>query len=523
MTRTVATVLAVFAVVALAAVFRLPQLDLRPMHADEAVHTARFRQLWLEGDYRYDPDEYHGPTLNVATLPVVWVEGLERFADTTETTYRIVPAVFGLATLLLLLLICDGQGRAATVWAALFMAVSPAMTFYSRYYIQETLFVFFTLGAIACGWRYHRSRRLAWCLAAGVFVGLMQATKETSVLAFAAMFGAIIATWLLGRRDESGERHGLWSFKHVTISSALAIFVAFFFLTTFFTNADGFADAVKTYMPWLRRAGGESPHIHPWNYYLQILMWWHRTDVPGIGERAPIWTEALIVVLAGFGLLFSLRSRRERQSAEPAWARFIGVYALLLLAIYSVIPYKTPWCVLGALNPMALAAGIGAARLIEMTRFRPLMAVAGLVLLAGVGHLGYQSYRANFVDFCSPTNPHVYAHATENTVELYDKLEELAEASPLGYEMRINVVTNDPYYWPLPWYLRKFDRQRIGYWREIPEDLGTPIVITVPEFDAQIDERLRPTHRMTGYYSLRPGKLVLLFVRDDVWESHLEP
>ncbi|MHC4528105.1 MAG: flippase activity-associated protein Agl23, partial [Planctomycetota bacterium] len=40
---------------------RLPRLDQRPMHGDEAVHAEKFRLLLEEGTYRYDRHEYHGP------------------------------------------------------------------------------------------------------------------------------------------------------------------------------------------------------------------------------------------------------------------------------------------------------------------------------------------------------------------------------------------------------------------------------------------------------------------------------
>ena len=61
-------------------------------------------------------------------------------------------------------------------------AISPALVFYSRYYIQETLLVFFTLAAVGCGWRYLRTHRLGWIVAAGASVGMMHATKETWIL-----------------------------------------------------------------------------------------------------------------------------------------------------------------------------------------------------------------------------------------------------------------------------------------------------------------------------------------------------
>ncbi len=45
-----------------------------------------------------------------------------------------------------------GFGPAAL--AALFAAVSPAMVYYSRYYIQETLLVAFSFGALVAFCRY---------------------------------------------------------------------------------------------------------------------------------------------------------------------------------------------------------------------------------------------------------------------------------------------------------------------------------------------------------------------------------
>ena len=106
-----------------------------------------------------------------------------------------MPVIFGLGLIVLLVLLADGLGRPAVVMAALLAAISPAMVFYSRYYIQETLLVFFMLAALGCGWRYLRTRRLAWILAAGAAVGMMHATKETWILSAAAAVAAAGLTW----------------------------------------------------------------------------------------------------------------------------------------------------------------------------------------------------------------------------------------------------------------------------------------------------------------------------------------
>ena len=64
---------------------------------------------------------------------------------------------------LIIFLLSWATGRMAAACAAVLFAVSPAMVFFNRYYIHETLLVFFTLAAIAAGWRYARTGRFAWC------------------------------------------------------------------------------------------------------------------------------------------------------------------------------------------------------------------------------------------------------------------------------------------------------------------------------------------------------------------------
>jgi uncharacterized protein (TIGR03663 family) len=158
-------------------------LGQRPMHNDEGVNGIKFGQLWGHGGYQYDPNEHHGPSLPYATLALGRLTGAPQdFDQFTESRLRFVTVLFGIGLILLLPLVADGLGRKATLWAALFTAVSPAVVFYSRYYIHEVLLVFFTFLALAAGWRYSRSRRLGWALLAGAGVGLMHATKETFLI-----------------------------------------------------------------------------------------------------------------------------------------------------------------------------------------------------------------------------------------------------------------------------------------------------------------------------------------------------
>lgn len=495
---------------------RWPRLEVRPVHADEAVQASRFRELWWGNGYRYDPHEYHGPTLNYLTLPAIWLTGSASFAETTASTFRAVPVVFGAALVVLLFLLRDGLGSTATLWAGCLLAVSPAMVFYNRYYIHESLLVFFTLVTIGCAWRYCVSRRLAWCLAAGAGVGLMQATKETTPLVLASMLAASMATLMWRRlfRDPVAAQPPRVSRRHLLWGTVTALVVAGIWFTSFLVHPSGVLDAVRTYLPWLGRAAGESPHVHPWYYYLQLLGFWRAGD-------GPWWSEAAILILAGAGWLVALFPPGARFAADGnvVFVRWLGFYTLFLAAAYSAIPYKTPWCLLGFLEGAILLAGFGAAAFVRVAPGWIGKAALGLGLCAAVAHLGWQAYRASYTLPADPRNPYVYAQTLPDIERLAADVAEIARATD-RHTLTIKVFWHDGYYWPLPWYLREF--HRVGYWTEVTADAGAPLLIASPLHDEALTRQLDETHLMTGYYAVRKNVFAQLWVRMDLWEAHLK-
>ncbi|HUT09584.1 MAG TPA: flippase activity-associated protein Agl23 [Thermoguttaceae bacterium] len=498
-----------------AAAFRLPRLGERPMHADEAVQAARSRDLWLHGRYVYDPDEFHGPTLQYATLSSLWLSGPEDFADTNEATYRVVPAVFGLGAIVLLWLLADALGKPAVVCAGVLLAISPAMVFYGRYYIHETLLVFFTLAAMGTAWRYLRSGRLRWCLIAGMCVGLMQATKETSLVAYFAAVIGLVATifWsLLLREKDTGHRvsRPWW---HLAAGLGMAVLVAVLLLSSFFTNMRGPVDGVLTYLPWFQRAAGNSPHVHPWHYYLQILAWWQLDD----GQW---WSAGIVLGLAAVGFVAALLPKRFfLPDASAPLVRWLGFYTLVLTATYSAVPYKTPWCLLQFLLGMILLAGVGAVVLVRLVPTWPLKAVVALVLLAAVGQLGWQSYRTNYVLAADESNPYVYVPTRAKFKELAELVQALDEAWSDRGDFSVTVVWHDPYYWPLPWYLRRWGP--IRRWDHLADGPAPAVVVASAQCNQELFQRLQGTHQMPGFYEMRRNVFVVIWVRKDVWQAHL--
>lgn len=500
---------------ALAMALRLPRLDQRPLHTDESVHAYKFLGLWNGAGYKYDPHEYHGPSLYYATLPFVWLSGARSAASVRETTLRLVPLTFGVGLILLLPLLADGLGRGAIWWAALFTAVSPVFVFYSRYYIHELPLVFFTLLLMGATWRFVRTDQLRWAVLAGVALGLMQATKETFVFNLAAAAAGLALTFAWGHWREGA----LWwpetrlHRRHLLAGLGVAALISVVLFTSFFTNARGPLDSLLTYQPWFSRAGGESPHNHPWNWYWERLYWFRSAG------NAP-FTEAFLLALALLGFSVSLRRHLPRPGPEVRLVRFLGFYTLGLMAIYTVLPYKTPWCVLGFHSTTILLAGAGAMVILRAARARWQAAAAMGVMFAAVAHLAWQSWQLAVPLAADQRNPWVYSHTSANLLQLVNRVREIAAATDHPTETVIKVIGRRGDYWPLPWYLRDF--KRVGFFPDLPEDPWAPIMIVTSKFDAELDVRSNKRWLMVGLFEQRPNVFFELYVQFDLWKKYLE-
>ncbi|MEW6250444.1 MAG: flippase activity-associated protein Agl23 [Planctomycetota bacterium] len=483
---------------------RVPYLNVRPVHGDEAVHMYKCNDLWTTGEYRYNPAEFHGPTLYYATLPVLALSGAADWRATTPATFRMVTVVFGVGLVLVACFVMGGPGRTAGLWAALFTAVSPALTFYSRYYIQETLLVSFTAVVLLGGRQYLRSGRLGWAVLAGVGIGLMHATKETAIIAWAAMAAALLALWLWSRAR--GERrsalrrspHG-WP---LLAGCATAIVVSVACFSVGFRYWRGPLDSLLALGHYVQRAGGAG-HAQPWHDYLRIL-------VAGAGLGAPTITEALIVGLALVGALTALLGRGHAADDLP-FLRFLTIFTLLLTAAYAVIPYKTPWSMLGFQHGLVYLAGAGAAALVDACRRRAFQVATALVLLIGSGHLAWQSWRINTRLYTHPRNPYVYGHPLLDVEELARYVEQLAAAAPQDRPFVVHVITDNP--WPLPWYLRHLEH--VGYWEWVPPEPDADVVIVDADLGPELRSKLRGAYDEQAY-AFRPYVHVKVLARAEL-------
>ena len=496
---------------------RLARLDARPMHHDEANQAIKFGMLLERGEYHYDTHDHHGPTLYYLSLPAAWLRGQATLASLDERTLRGVTAVMGAATILLLPLVSAGIGRTAVATSAWLLALSPAMVFYSRMFIQESLFACFTLAFVIAVGRVAMGGGLAWSTLGGVAAGLAVATKETSAIVLpAALVACAIAWWSLGPdRPRAPLAGGRWR-RAALVSLAAAVAIASLFYSSFLANPGGVLEPFRAAGTYLDRGVNPADHAHPWHYYLGLL-----TYSSSGGLR---WSEGLVLVLAIVGALSAWalpRAPSKGFGPERAfWARYLSCNVAIAAAIFAAIRYKTPWNLLPFYVGVIVLAGIGFSTLIHATASRAVRGALAAALVIASAHLGWQAWRASVTYASDPRNPYVYAQTVPDAVRMAARIRQLAAVHPDGARMQVSVIAPPHEQWPLPWYLRAMPH--VGYW-SAPGDalaLKAPVVVASMDHTAALDGALGDRY-VSEFFGLRPEVLLTLYIERGLWERFL--
>jgi len=481
-------------VIGVGGALRFDQLSKRPFHADEAT-GARITSARMEsGDYRFDPFHYHGPTLSSLAGLMCKLNGQSRWGEMTQTPPRVLTAIAGTLLVLVPLLWRRRFGDAPVLLAAALFATSPLLVYYSRMFIHESLLVLCGMLALVSLTRAPRYG------IPGVFVGLMFATKESFAISMLAWSGG--AVWIALENRKQLDRAwwiSAWRDYRLPVATSMltAAVVAGFFYTDGFRQPGGAIDAVRTFFVYETVDG----HDKPFGYYLQLLalpvksggVWWFGTPV---------------VILALLGYVSTFRRPEGRFII-----RFIAYAAVGHFAIYSLIAYKTPWLACLPWAHVCLLAGFGVA---GFSRNRPWVKVSLCLLVVVALVTQFHQTRHATGRFASDDrNPFAYVPTRNEMETLEPWLKQLQQIAPGRTLEPIAVVGSD--YWPLPWYLRSFGK--IGYWPTPSADLTRmPLVFAMPEVEDAVASQLQQTHTPLPR-GLRAGVPVVLFVRNDIWNS----
>ncbi len=326
----------VFIIVALIGLaVRLPQLGARPMHTDEAINGYIVGQLLQGETFAYDPQDRHGPALAALALPLARMQGAKSFSDLTESELRSTSVVAGTITILLFGAAADMFGVVPCLLAALLFAVAPLPVYYDRYFIHESLFCAATFALILSSWRAFRQSSIVYAVLTGACVALMVACKETAILNLFALIVAALVFNAWDLRSKSFAKSLRLGPLLAGIATFLVLIVILF--TWFGRNWKSLVAMERVAPNVLARSAGQG-HEHPFWYFGKLL-------VSG-------WSGGLLVALACLGLFIAFRKR------STSAYRFFGYYGLIIAAIYSLIPYKTPWLALNLWLPLALLAAM---------------------------------------------------------------------------------------------------------------------------------------------------------------------
>ncbi|WP_292519918.1 flippase activity-associated protein Agl23 [Methanoculleus sp.] len=514
-------------------ILRFYFLDLKLFHHDEAIHAWFSYRLLTEGIYSYDP-MYHGPFLYYATA------GFFSLLGDSDLVGRFFPALLGtlLVTLVYPIYKLGYLDRKQTLIAALFLAVSPNMVYFSRFLRNDIFIAFFTMLLLVALLYYFERRQMRYALIAGAAIGLGMSAKENMPIII-LIFGVYLF-------------YLVWTGKvqlptHWIRDLVLGVLVAFGITVAFYSSFGAHPEIALTWwiqaiehwisMHQMQRLGGP-PYFYILLFILYevpililaavgvlqfvdirgILSRWRERRIShagtwGIGddaenreeappaveplpvEQTPGFRDRLREILSGTGKIRPVDRQKE-------FARFAIFWMLLSLAAYAYIGEKVPWLILHQLLPMIFVA------VYAMTTRKAVIAVAASVfLIAMTFHVAF-----------TPADINEPIVQVQNSEELRGVFAEIDAAD------RVAIATEN--YWPLPWYYRGDNASKLSYYSQKVSEATIyggdfDMVIThdgntYPTLDGYVKETSRLNYwfsydenkeRLFEYYFLRDGNM----------------
>ncbi len=172
------------AIIALAILTRLWDLDYRAWNHDEAIHTDWSWNLYTGRGYQHNPI-YHGPLLyHVTALSFLL------FGD-NDTTARLPNALFGIVIVALPYFFRKWLGRTGWIATALLLLISPSLLYYSRFNRHDVYVELCVVLMVLAIWKYFDERHDAWLIASAALLAFSYTAMETTFI-FVAIFAVFL-------------------------------------------------------------------------------------------------------------------------------------------------------------------------------------------------------------------------------------------------------------------------------------------------------------------------------------------
>ncbi|MBV9619363.1 MAG: TIGR03663 family protein [Verrucomicrobia bacterium] len=542
-------------IIGVAAFLRFLLLGIKPPHFDEGINGWFVDQLVKTGFYKYDPTNYHGPLHFYVLLLSQTLFGRNLWA------LRLPVVLVSIGCVWMTLKFEPFVGRTISRLAALAMAVSPGFVFYGRYSIHEVWILLFTMlfffGLFGL-WKFGTANFL-WC--AGMGLTGMILSKETYILHLACAIIAaavLLISSIIFRAAQdflkmSNSRRGIvwfllrivpraivalaeplenaqsapqtWNYVDLVVVMGASIALIVVFYSGFFFHWTGVRDLFEAFKPWFKTGSEGHGHEKPWYYWLALTSHY---ELPALA-----------------GLLFCLFAWQFKSLP----LRYLAIYGVGTLIAYSIVKYKTPWCIISFIWPFLFT--FGAMVTIAPLRFKratyqwfafalcclfgytifyavtdkweatwdhvwPYWMIAGtgllLVVLAlrqmieivvailivwSLGHCVWLNYFRCTTD----SEPYVYVQTYNDIYKFTDPIIKLAHRQPEAYQLTGHIIRPSPY--PLPWILGDFGR--VGYYEKdnMPEKLDCDFLLVMQDKIKTVESKLHDSY-YTVPITIRP-------------------
>ncbi len=456
-------------IVGLAAFLRFFLLEMKPPHFDEGINGWFVDQMVRNGFYRYDPTNYHGPLHFYVLFLSQTLFGRNLWA------LRLPVVLVSISCVWLTLKFEPFVGRNVSRLAALAMAVSPGFVFYGRYSIHEVWLVLFTmlffLGLFGL-WKFGTANYL-WCTGMGL-TGMIL-SKETYILHVGCAVIAVGVCWIsnyFNKLEDTRPATQTWDYVDLAVVIGTGVVLIIFFYSGTFFNWNGVKGLYQAYLPWFKTGSEGHGHEKPWYYWLRLIA---RYEWPVLG-----------------GLVLCLFSSRFKNVP----LRYLAIYGAGTVIAYSIVKYKTPWCIISFIWPFTLIFGAAAA--VTPLIYKRVVYVVSAILLTG--SLGYCIW-LNYFRCTTETEPYVYVQTYNDVYKLTDPLLQLAHSDPRAYQLVGHIIRASPY--PLPWMLDDFGR--VGYYEKdnLPAKMDGDFLLVQQDKIATVEAKLHESY-YTFPMTIRP-------------------
>jgi hypothetical protein len=336
-------------------------------------------------------------------------------------------------------------------------------------------------------------------------------TKETFAVHLIAFGLAFPALWLLERFSPSTpgkycKPEWDWIGEEAQIVGAVCFAIIVFFYSGGFLDWSSLRGLFTAFWYWgATGMNKQSGHEKEWYYWFELLWRYEWAGLAGM-----------------LGIIWLAWPNRDRL------LRYLTIAGTGTLAGYSIVAYKTPWCVISLLWPYLFLFGAvtiwlndnlfgSAVRDGDHDSGRPLWLVsvlAGLLLMASCAW----SMRLNFQHFTDEDEPYVYVQTTNEIHRLLDPLRWLTSWDPVYYHIPGHILIHIEESHPLPWLLGDFTD--VDYLEDThpPADMNADFLLVDDAIVSDTEEKLTDAYFKESFL-LRgsSGQFVTLYLKSSVF------